>query len=200
MKITIIDCGIGNLFSIECALKKIGLNASISSTAQGLRNVDAIVLPGVGNFKAGAQNLHLLRSDIFRLVEEGIPLLGLCLGMQLLFQQSEEGLGIGLGLFEGRVVKLPNNVKTPHMGWNTLKVYRPTDLLDGIDEEDYFYFVHSYYASPITRDVIVAETDYGLSFTSVAAKGNIYGTQFHPEKSGKPGQQMLRNFARIVKK
>jgi len=200
MKMTIIDCGVGNLFSIECALKNIGLNASISSTVQGLRNVDAIVLPGVGNFKAGAQNLQLLRSDIFRLVEEGIPLLGVCLGMQLLFQQSEEGLGSGLGLFEGRVVKLPNDVKAPHMGWNTLKVYRPTDLLDGIDKEDYFYFVHSYYASPTNRDVIVAETDYGLSFTSVAAKGNIYGTQFHPEKSGKPGERMLRNFTRIVKK
>lgn len=161
--------------------------------------MDAIVLPGVGNFKAGSRNLRFLRSEIFRLVEAGVPLFGICLGMQLLFQDSEEGPGSGLRLLKGRVLRLPKHVKTPHMGWNTLKISKPCDLLDGIDEGDY-YFVHSYYASPTNRDIIVAKTDYGLSFASVVAKGNIYGAQFHPEKSGKPGERILRNFAEIVKK
>ena len=196
----VIDYGAGNLFSMECALKKLGLDTSVSSTSRGLRGVDAVVLPGVGNFKAASQNLRPLRHEMARLVQEGIPLLGVCLGMQLFFQASEEGPGEGLGLLEGRVLRMPEYVKTPQMGWNTLRIARRSDILDGIDDRDYFYFVHSYFPSPVDEHVIVAETEYGLSFPSVVADGNIYGTQFHPEKSGKPGEQILRNFARIIKR
>lgn len=196
----IVDCGVGNLFSIRCALGKVGLDASIFSSSQSLEDVDAIVLPGVGNFSAGSRNLSALRHSIARSVEEGVPLLGICLGMQLLFEKSEESLGKGLGLIRGRVLRLPRHVKTPHMGWNTLRLLRPDEILDGTSQSEYFYFVHSYYPSPVHSDVVVAETEYGLSFASVVAKGGIYGAQFHPEKSGKPGERVLRNFARIIKR
>ncbi len=199
-KVAVIDCGIGNLFSLSCALRRTGLEANIISMSQRLRNFDAVVLPGVGNFKAGLQSLKVLGKDIIGLVEGGVPLLGVCLGMQLLFEKSEESLGEGLGLVKGRVLRLPEHVKAPHMGWNTLMISKSIELLDGVDEEDYFYFAHSYYPSPLDKDVIVAETEYGLSFASVIARGNVYGVQFHPEKSGKPGGRFLRNFAKIVKR
>lgn len=181
-------------------MKKLGLDTSVSSTSRGLRGVDAVVLPGVGSFKAASQNLRPLRHEMARRVEEGIPLLGVCLGMQLFFQASEEGPGEGLGLLEGMVLRMPEYVKTPQMGWNTLRIARRSDILDGIDDRDYFYFVHSYFPSPVDEHVIAAETEYGLSFPSVVADRNIYGTQFHPEKSGKLGEQILRNFARIIKR
>jgi len=120
--------------------------------------------------------------------------------MQLLFESSEESPGKGLCLLKGRVMRLPLTVKTPHMGWNTLKVVRSNELLNGIGEDDYFYFVHSYYGNPVNRDVVVAETDYGLNFASVVAYGNVWGTQFHPEKSGRSGEVILHNFAEIIKK
>jgi glutamine amidotransferase len=162
--------------------------------------VDAIVLPGVGNFKAGSENLRSLRSKIVELVESGVPLFGVCLGMQLLFERSEESSGEGLGLLKGEALKLPVNVKAPHMGWNTLTILRNNELLDGVAEGDYFYFVHSYYANPADKEIIVANTSYGLDFASVVAKNNMLGTQFHPEKSGKPGERVLQNFSRIVKR
>ncbi|MFB0551286.1 MAG: imidazole glycerol phosphate synthase subunit HisH [Nitrososphaeria archaeon] len=196
----ILDCGVGNLFSISCALQNVGLDTKIISSSRGLRNADAIVLPGVGNFKAGSRNLQILRHHIVTLVETGVPLLGVCLGMQLLFEKSQESLGDGLSLLEGRVLRLPGSVKTPHMGWNTLEVFKPDGILDGVDGDDHFYFVHSYYADPEDKEVVVAETDYGLSFASVIARDNVYGTQFHPEKSGRPGELVLRNFAEIVKR
>jgi glutamine amidotransferase len=198
--VAIIDCGVGNLYSIKCALQKAGLEASIVSAAQNIRSADAIVLPGVGNFKAGSENLRSLRSGIVRLVESGVPLFGVCLGMQLLFEGSEESSGEGLGLLKGEVQKLPVNVKAPHMGWNTLSVLKNSELLDRVAQGDYFYFVHSYYANPADKETIVAYTSYGLEFASVVAKNNIFGTQFHPEKSGKPGEKVLKNFSRIVKR
>ena len=198
-KIAIIDYGIGNLFSMRCALQKVGLDAAIVSKPQDLKEYDGMVLPGVGNFRSGAENLRDLRMDIARLVDDDVPILGICLGMQLLFEESEESPGEGLSLIRGRVLRLPGNVKTPHMGWNTLRILDDNELLNGISGEDYFYFVHSYYASP-AENVIVAETEYGIQFASVIAKKNIFGTQFHPEKSGKPGRKVLRNFAGIVKR
>jgi glutamine amidotransferase len=198
--VAIIDYGVGNLFSIRCALQRVGLDANILSSLRGLENVDAVVLPGVGNFKAGSQSLKAPRQDIARLVEAGVPLLGVCLGMQLLFEESEESFGKGLSFLKGGVFRLPRQVKIPHVGWNTFIVSKPNALLEGTDEKDYFYFVHSYYAIPVEKNIVVAETDYGLRFASVVAKGNVYGTQFHPEKSGKPGERVLRNFAKIVRK
>jgi glutamine amidotransferase len=183
-----------------CALRKTGLEANIVSGSRSLENVDAVVLPGVGNFKAGSRNIQAMKSEIAELVGRGVPLLGVCLGMQLLFESSEESQGEGLGILKGKVVKLLLSTKIPHMGWNTLKVIRLNDLLDGISDNDFFYFVHSYYSNPVDKNVVVAETDYGLSFASVVACGNVWGTQFHPEKSGKPGEVVLYNFAEIIKK
>ncbi|MFQ6054080.1 MAG: imidazole glycerol phosphate synthase subunit HisH, partial [Candidatus Bathyarchaeia archaeon] len=161
---------------------------------------DAVVLPGVGNFQLASRSLGPLRSEIAGMVEGGVPLLGVCLGMQLFFEASEEGPGEGLALLKGRVLRMPEDVKTPHMGWNTIKILRSSDILDGIDDGDHFYFAHSYFARPVDEHITLAETRYGLSFPSAVAEGNLYGVQFHPEKSGLPGERVLRNFARIVKR
>ena len=199
MKVAVLDYGIGNLFSIKCSLQKIGLDVEVTSSLKGCK-YDGIVLPGVGNFKVGAENLSPLREEIVRLTSSGTPLLGICLGMQLLFEESQESEGRGLALLRGKIIRLPTDVKTPHMGWNNLHIIADTEILDGIDERDYFYFVHSCYARPADKSVIVAETEYGIRFTSVIAEGNIYGTQFHPEKSGKSGSRILRNFMMIMKR
>jgi len=199
MKVAVLDYGIGNLFSIKHSLQKIGLNVEVTSSIKGCE-YDGIVLPGVGNFKTGAKNLGPLREDIIRLTSNGVPLLGICLGMQLLFEESQESDGGGLALLRGKIIRLPEDVKTPHMGWNNLHIIADNEILDGIDEKDYFYFVHSYYARPADKSVIVAETEYGIQFASVVAEGNIYGTQFHPEKSGRSGCRILRNFMMIMKR
>ena len=199
MKVAVLDYGIGNLFSIKHSLQKIGLNVEVTSSIKGYE-YDGIVLPGVGNFKAGAKSLGPLREDIIRLTGSGVPLLGICLGIQLLFEESQESSGGGLALLRGKIIRLPKDVKTPHMGWNNLHIIADNEILDGIDEKDYFYFVHSYYARPVDRSVIVAETEYGIRFASVVAEGNIYGTQFHPEKSGRSGCRILRNFMMIMKR
>jgi len=199
MKVAVLDYGIGNLFSIKRSLQRIGLDVEVTSSIKGCK-YDGIVLPGVGNFKAGAENVGLLKEDIVRLTSNGTPLLGICLGMQLLFEESQESDGRGLALLRGKIIRLPKDVKTPHMGWNNLRIIADDEILDGIDERDYFYFVHSYYARPADKSVIAAETEYGIRFASVVAEGNIYGTQFHPEKSGKSGSRILRNFMMIMKR
>jgi len=198
MKALIVNYGVGNLFSIECALKKTGLDTRIAVSPEELDGADGIVLPGVGNFGVASENLEPFKSTIAKLVAKGVPLLGVCLGMQLLFEESEEGLGKGLGLIRGKVVRLPRQVKTPHMGWNTLKLHRSERLLEGINEKDYFYFVHSYYPKPLNESVVAAETSYGVDFASVLDTGNIYATQFHPEKSGKAGMRILANFSDLI--
>jgi len=190
---------VGNLFSLECALKKVGLNSSIISSPLRWKPVDALILPGVGNFAAASRNLEPLKPEVLDAVGEGVPLLGICLGMQLLFAESEESKGRGLSLFQGKVVKLPKSVKVPHMGWNTLSMVKQSDLLEGLQEEAFVYFVHSYYPNPLNEGIIIAKTTYGVPFASAIVKKNLYGTQFHPEKSGETGLTILKNFAKIVK-
>ncbi len=196
----IVDYGVGNLFSLECALKKVGLNPYIVSSPSQLKAPDALILPGVGNFAAASRNLEPLKPEILDAVKEGIPLLGICLGMQLLFPESEESEGRGLALFQGKIVKLPKSVKVPHMGWNTLSMVKQSELLEGLQEEAFVYFVHSYYPNPLNEDIIIAKTTYGVPFASIIAKKNLYGTQFHPEKSGETGMAILKNFAKVVKR
>jgi glutamine amidotransferase len=194
----IIDYGVGNLLSLKCALEKVGLNVKIGLSAQQLKKADAIALPGVGSFPAAAGKLDAVKEELVEAVKSGMPLLGICLGLQLFFPESEEGAGKGLALFEGKNVWLPNSVKVPHMGWNTLRIVKQNELLDGVEDGAYVYFVHSLYPVPVDRDIVCTETDYGATFTSAIAAKNVYGTQFHPEKSGDIGLRILKNFARVV--
>jgi glutamine amidotransferase len=194
----IIDYGVGNLLSLKCALEKVGLNAKIGPSPQQLKKADAIALPGVGNFSAAATKLDPVKQELADAVENGTPVLGICLGLQLFFPESEEGPGKGLALFKGRNIRLPNTVKVPHMGWNTLRTVKQNELLNGIQDGSYVYFVHSLYPVPADKEIVCTETDYGTTFTSTIAKKNVYGTQFHPEKSGDIGLKILKNFAKTV--
>ncbi len=194
----IFDYGVGNLLSLKTALEKVGLTTSIGTSDKDLAKADAIALPGVGSFTASLERLGTIRDSLQTKVSEGVPLLGICLGLQLFFESSEEGPGLGLGFFGGRNIQLPSNVKVPHMGWNTLNIVRPNELLEGIAEGAFVYFVHSLYPVPVNPLIIISKTDYGTTFTSAVAQKNIYGTQFHPEKSGDIGLQILKNFAKIV--
>ncbi len=194
----IIDYGVGNLLSLKCALEKAGLNVTVGLSTQQLKKADAIALPGVGSFPAAATKLDAVKEELVDAVKSGVPLLGICLGFQLFFPESEEGAGKGLALFEGKNVKLPNSVKVPHMGWNTLRIVKQNELFEGVEDGSYVYFVHSLYPAPLDRSIVCTETDYGATFTSAIAEKNVYGTQFHPEKSGDVGLRILENFARIV--
>jgi glutamine amidotransferase len=196
----IFDYGAGNLLSLKVALEKVRLNVKISSTKQALKKADAIALPGVGNFSAAADKLEPVKNQILEAVENGVPMLGICLGLQLFFPRSEEGEGNGLALYEGKTVWLPNSVKVPHMGWNTLRIVKQNELLDGVKDDSYVYFVHSLYPMLLDKGLVCTETDYGTTFASTVANKNVFGTQFHPEKSGDVGLRILKNFARTVKK
>jgi glutamine amidotransferase len=197
-EVAIIDYGVGNLLSLKCALEKVGLSTTIGLSTRQIKKADAIALPGVGNFSAAAAKLDAVREELVDAVKGGIPVIGICLGMQLFFPESDEGAGKGLALFEGKNVRLPNFVKVPHMGWNTLRIVKQNEILDGVDDEAYVYFVHSLYPVPIDKEIVCAQTDYGTTFTSAIAAKNVYGTQFHPEKSGDIGLKILKNFAMLL--
>jgi glutamine amidotransferase len=194
----IFDYGVGNLLSLKCALEKAGLTASIGTSAKDLSKADAIALPGVGNFSAAAKKLDAVKETLQKAVENGTPLLGICLGLQLFFEASEEGLGNGLAFFKGKNVWLPGSVKVPHMGWNALNFVQQNELFDGVAEGTYVYFVHSLYPVPKDKSIVCTTTEYGTTFTSAIASKNIYGTQFHPEKSGDIGLKILKNFVKTV--
>ena len=196
--VVIFDYGVGNLLSLKTALEKAGLTATIGTTAADLAKADAIALPGVGNFTAALECLGAVKETLQAKVSEGTPLLGICLGLQLFFESSEEGPGSGLAFFEGTVKQLPSTVKVPHMGWNTLNITKPNELFEDIAEDTYVYFVHSLYPAPKKPSVTITKTEYGTTFTSAVAQKNIYGTQFHPEKSGEVGLKILKNFAKAT--
>lgn len=199
--IAVLDLGIGNLFSIKRSFERICYEAKICADLKELKKCDALVFPGVGNFSWSSRKLKSIREIILELIlDDHIPVLGICLGMQLLFSASEEGPGEGLNLFPGVVKKFPRNLRVPHMGWNNLIITEESPIIDGISEQDYFYFAHSYYAAPENEKIVAAETEYGIRFPSVTSCGNIFGVQFHPEKSGKPGEQVIRNFVKIIRR
>ena len=198
--ISVIDYGVGNLFSMTNALRKTGSKVDVVKDPDEILASDGLVLPGVGNFGAAALNLTPIADAVHGAAESGVPILGSCLGMQLLFEGSEEGEGEGLGLLNGWVRGFQGDLKTPHMGWNNIKFTRNSPLLDGIPNGGYFYFVHSYYPDPENSDDTLAETVYGNSFTSLVERGNIYGAQFHPEKSGEQGATLLSNFVKLVRR
>jgi len=200
-KIAIVDYGLGNLRSIKRGLQEVRSEPYITHEKKEITDADAVVLPGVGAFGEAAKNLKPISETVLDQIREGKPLLGICLGLQLLFTTSTEGgLHKGLGIFKGRVIQLPPNVKVPHMGWNTLRIVKPdSPILAGISDGAYVYFVHSYYGDAENEDEIISKTDYGKEFPSAVSKGQIFATQFHPEKSGKTGLQILRNFVEYVK-
>ncbi|WP_456455845.1 imidazole glycerol phosphate synthase subunit HisH [Thermovibrio sp.] len=203
--IAVIDYGMGNLRSVGKALEHVGADVVITGEPLKLKDSEALVLPGVGAFKDAVMNLKErgLWEVILEEVNKGKPLLGICLGLQLLFEKSYEfGETQGLGLIKGEVVRfnLPSEFKIPHMGWNQVFKEKDSPLLQGIKEGEFFYFVHSYYVKPEEEEVILTKTDYGeFFFTSSVEKDNVFATQFHPEKSQKAGLKLLENFLNFVR-
>ena len=203
--IAVIDYGMGNLRSVQKAFEKFCPEVIVSSSAKDILNADKIILPGVGAFKVAMDELKKrgLIASIKESIEKGKPFLGICLGLQLLFTESEEGGKIkGLDIIKGRVKRFKEKpgLKIPHMGWNSIRITsheRRTTILDGVEDGSFMYFVHSYYVAPEDKDVILCETDYGGKFTSGVHKNNIYGFQFHPEKSQSIGLKIVENFAKL---
>lgn len=195
---TVINYGVGNLFSVSNTFGKLGFEVEIRETPTGKE--DVVILPGVGSFNTAINRLGVNKYSIIDSVKSGVSILGICLGMQLFFERSEEGICRGLGLLRGEVMELPNNVKKPHIGWNILKVEKDSGLLQEIGENPWVYFNHSYYPEPLSPDIISAKVNYGVEFTAVVEHGNIWGTQFHPEKSGKTGLRILENLRKILKR
>lgn len=203
--IAIIDYDVGNLRSVEKALHFIGCEAEVSSDKDFILNADAVVLPGVGAFADAMESLkkHGMIDVIKTVIDNGKPFLGICLGMQLLFEYSEEGGENvqGLNILKGAIRQIPQdmNLKVPHMGWNLLDIKGDSPLFRGLSHKPYVYFVHSYYLDTSDKDIVIAETSYGITFSVAVQKGNIFATQFHPEKSGEVGLEILRNFAKVVR-
>jgi len=202
--IAVVDYGMGNLRSVEKGFLKIGADVKVTSDPRIVDEAHAVVLPGVGAFKDCMRNLEemSLSETVVRSIEKGKPYLGICLGLQVLFTESEEfGRSKGLDVFAGKVVRFPeNNLKVPHMGWNTIKIVNQSPVLNRIDDESFFYFVHSFYVLPDDKDIIATSTDYGVTFTSMIWKDNVFATQFHPEKSQELGLRILKGFIDFVKK
>jgi imidazole glycerol phosphate synthase glutamine amidotransferase subunit len=200
VNVTLIDYGAGNVPSVERALRRVGARVETTNVAEKIAAARCLVLPGVGHCAAliAALDAHRLREPLIEAVGRGAAFLGICLGLQALYESSEEAPTLeGLGLLRGRVTRLPENVKLPHMGWNTLKTIRAIPLLDAVPADAYFYFAHSF-AAPAAGQESAAVSEHGREFIAVLEKENICAVQFHPEKSGEAGAQVLRNFLRVV--
>lgn len=198
--IVIVDYGMGNLRSVQKAFEKSGARAAVSSDPRVVEKAGKIVLPGVGAFTHAMRELKKLKlaEPIREKVLSGTPYLGLCLGLQLLFERSEEGARMaGLGIVPGRVKKFRTALKVPHMGWNTVATKKGCPLFKGTGRDDHFYFVHSYYGEPEDKSWISGTTEYGRKFCSAVWKGNVFATQFHPEKSQAAGLRLIRNFVKL---
>ncbi len=200
--IAVIDYDAGNLKSVSKALEKLGFDCIITSDADKIDSCDVMVLPGVGSFGDCMKSLKEKGLDqcIIRNVQKGKYLLGICLGMQMIFDKSyEDGEWEGLGLIKGEIVHFETDLKVPHMGWNSLFENRKDPIGKGIHEGDYVYFVHSYYAVPESEEDVVFWSEYDVKVPAVVRKGNVIGMQFHPEKSGETGMQLLKNFGEMIK-
>jgi glutamine amidotransferase len=209
--IVIVDYGMGNLRSVHKALERVGSQAMVTQDPSRIGRADGMILPGVGAFQKAMENLEQLRliDTIQKFILSGKPFLGICLGLQLLFSESEEFCQCrGLEVFKGKVVRFPfslpgapldrDSLKVPHMGWNSIRIKKKSAALGGIEEGTHFYFVHSYFPVPADPGIITTTTDYGGEFVSSVGRGNLFACQFHPEKSQTAGLKVLRNFASLV--
>ena len=201
VKVAIFDYGAGNIFSLKNSLEKNNATVDIITSFDKADNYSGILLPGVGNFDPAIRSIRdYSKIDFQDYVQDKIPVLGICLGMEMFFEKSEEGNEKGLGVMEGEVIILPKTMKVPHMGWNNIKIKKQSKILEGIKDSSWVYFVHSFVARPKKEEVVKAESDYGINVPAVVEKANFFGTQFHPEKSGKIGSVMINNFLRECKK
>ena len=197
MKVAIFDYGAGNIFSLRKALEKNNAEVDIITSFDKSKEYAGLLLPGVGNFDPAIRSVRdYSATDFKEYVGNNIPVLGICLGMEMFFEKSEEGRENGLSILDGEVVILPDTMKIPHMGWNSLEINRDSKILDGVDNGSWVYFVHSYRVKPKNNELIIADADYGIKIPAVIERNNFIGTQFHPEKSGKVGQIMIKNFLR----
>jgi len=200
--IAIVDYGMGNLRSVQKGLEKLGFAAFITDRPQDVLQAAGVILPGVGAFGDAMENLVRCGLDeaLREVAASGRPFLGICLGLQLMFEESEEnGLHRGLGIWPGRVIRLPAEVKIPHMGWNRVRRLRYEPILEGIADGTYFYFVHSYYVDTQEKGLVGAVADYGVEVPAVVSRGKVFGIQFHPEKSSVCGLRILNNFGEMVR-
>lgn len=203
--IAIIDYGAGNIQSVYKALKFIGTDCKVTSDKDEILKADGAILPGVGSFGDAMDTMTKrgIKDTIIEYTKSGKPFLGICLGLQLLFPESEETPGVkGLDIFKGTITKIPNQnrtLKIPHMGWNNISIKQKNGIFKDIEGEPYVYFVHSFYLKAQDKDIVAATTQYGVEIDAAVQKGNIIATQFHPEKSGEVGLKMLKNFVEMVK-
>ena len=201
VNVAIFDYGAGNIFSLKNSLEKEGSTVDVITSFDKPNSYSGLLLPGVGNFDPAIKSIHKNSAIEFKdYVKDETPVLGICLGMEMFFEKSEEGDEKGLSVIDGKVIELPSSMKIPHMGWNNLEIKKPGKILEGVDDNSWVYFVHSFRAKPDSEDVITAESDYGIKVPAVVEKNNFFGTQFHPEKSGKVGSIMIQNFLKECKK
>jgi len=199
-EVALLSLGTGNMLSMRRGLERVGLSVKIITKSSDLASASGIVMPGVGNFGYVSKEIRKYRDTIISMIAEGTLVLGVCLGMQILCEGSEESAGSGLSITKGTCERFAEGLKVPHMGWNTVALQQSSEYFDDISDNAHFYFVHSYFKSPCgTRDEI-GVTNYGDDFISVFEQGNVIGTQFHPEKSGQWGSRFLRNFANAVRR
>ena len=196
VNVAIFDFGSGNLFSLKVALERLNAEVQIIHEIPDLNKFNGLILPGVGTFDPAIKSIRNYTKQIHGIIKDSIPILGICLGMEIIFNESEEGRMKGLSILDGEVVLLPKKKKIPHMGWNKIRLVKDSRLLKGLNDNNWFYFVHSYYVKPRNSKVIVAESEYGIEFPAVIEFENFFGTQFHPEKSSRAGALMLKNFLR----
>jgi imidazole glycerol-phosphate synthase subunit HisH len=200
VKVAIFDYGAGNLFSLKAALQRNGAqNVLIIHDMNSVDKFDGLILPGVGNFDPAVKSIEPYKEIFSKSIEDFMPILGICLGMEMLFSDSEEGTREGLKILDGKVIMLPKKkVKVPHMGWNNVEITKKeSKLIQGIKDGSWAYFVHSYRIVPRNNSIVAATSEYGINIPAVVEEGNLFGTQFHPEKSGKLGAIIIKNFLNI---
>jgi len=200
VSVAIFDYGAGNIFSLKNSLEKVGATVEIITNFDDKNTYSGLLLPGVGNFDPAMNSIRDFSKVQFKDYVGNMPVLGICLGMEMFFEKSEEGKEKGLNVMDGEVIILPSSMKVPHMGWNNLEIKKPGKILEGVEDDSWAYFVHSYRVKPDSNDVITAESDYGIKVPAVVEHDNFFGTQFHPEKSSIVGKIMLENFLKECKK